>query len=137
MKIIPLLLIPPILVFYHYGRMTAFQLLLSMLVYILGIFVLIEVSLGVWNILVKFGTFRDRKSGKWVAGSKGRKYLKRRLKVPRVMFHPQIIWPYLTMGVLAIGNFLTVAISGSLTAVLYNGRVSDMWNRAYMHHRLG
>eukprot|EP01113_Clastostelium_recurvatum_P039644 TRINITY_DN606_c0_g1_i3.p1 TRINITY_DN606_c0_g1~~TRINITY_DN606_c0_g1_i3.p1 ORF type:complete len:2408 (-),score=581.57 TRINITY_DN606_c0_g1_i3:45-6527(-) len=137
MKIIPLLLIPPILVFYHYGRMTAFQLLLSMLVYILGIFVLIEVSLGVWNILVKFGTFRDRKSGKWVAGSKGRKYLKRRLQVPRAMFHPQIIWPYLTMGVLAIGNFLTVAISGSLTAVLYNGRVSDMWNRAYMHHRLG
>lgn len=136
LQVAPLFLLPPLVVFFRYGRITAFNLILSMFVYVLGLFALIEVVLGVWNILVKTRTCYGRKEtgGK---KAKPKKLLGRRLKIPLVFFNLQIIWPYITMAVLTFGTFITVAFGGALTALLYNGRVADMWHRAYLHHRLG
>jgi len=132
LKILPIFLIPPMVLFYENGTLTGLQLLQSMFMYIIVGFMLIEVILGVWNVTVKIFTgtvFRN--SGRGVQ----RRLMGWRLFVPLMVFQPQVIWPYATIAVLTIGNFLTIAFGGALTAFLYNGRVADIWSRAYIQQR--
>jgi hypothetical protein len=132
LKTLPVFLLPPLILFYQYGKLTFIALLQSMFMYVLAVFVVIEVALGLWNFVGKVRVRTFFTSPHNNNTSKQQRLVGWRLFIPLMFFKPQIIWPYITLVILTIGNFFTIAFSGAVTAFLYNGRVSDKWSRAYV-----
>jgi len=120
------LCVPPTIVFYIYGQIHMADLVVSTILHIMVFFILCDWTLGLYNIWIKFSI--KGKSDMELT----RELLVPRLLVPRALISLQRIWPYFSMILLAIIGLLTVMVSGGLTTLLFNGRVADMWHRAYL-----
>eukprot|EP01113_Clastostelium_recurvatum_P026717 TRINITY_DN3208_c0_g1_i3.p1 TRINITY_DN3208_c0_g1~~TRINITY_DN3208_c0_g1_i3.p1 ORF type:complete len:581 (-),score=161.48 TRINITY_DN3208_c0_g1_i3:10-1752(-) len=135
LKTLPIFLVPPICLFYVDGTLSGLPLIQSMFIYVLALYLAIEVILGLWNITAKIRLAATRQSRN--TPDSRRRLLGWRFFIPLMVFRPQIIWPYITLAVLTMGNFVIIAFGGAITAFLYNGRVADIWSRAYFQGREG
>jgi len=118
--------LPSMLVFFIYGDVTIGELIVSIFSCILASFVAFDWCIGIFNLKVKILGGKD---------SGSRDLLIERLKIPRVFFKLQRIWPFVCLLVLGAVNLVTVVFSGGLTTLIFNGRVADMWNRAYLYQK--
>eukprot|EP01112_Ceratiomyxa_fruticulosa_P013617 TRINITY_DN3835_c0_g1_i1.p2 TRINITY_DN3835_c0_g1~~TRINITY_DN3835_c0_g1_i1.p2 ORF type:complete len:192 (-),score=32.29 TRINITY_DN3835_c0_g1_i1:155-730(-) len=60
-----------------------------------------------------------------------------RMNIPRMLIALKRFWPYAMILILGFGNLITVIFAGGITALLFNGRVADMWNRVYLAQKNG
>lgn len=126
--------VPPIVVFFIYGNLSLGELVVSTILNIMVCFIILDFGLGVFNIFIKLTTV----SMTWNKSIENlRELLIPRMQVPRVFIRLQRLWPFVALVLLSSVNLLTVIFSGGLTTLLFNGRVADVWNRAYLlqkHH---
>jgi len=122
-----LIVIPSMVVFFLYGNMTMGEVIMSICLCLMVCFVAMDIVIGFLNMYIKIsGHLKD---------DEPRDLLIERLKIPRVFFRLQRFWPFVCIIILAGVNLFTVVFCGGLTTLLFNGRVADMWNRAYLFNR--
>jgi len=121
-----MIVFPSMLVFFMYGNITFGELMLSICACVMASVVVMDWAVGIYNLKIKFEARKD---------SEPRDLLIERMKIPRVLFMLQRFWPFVCLIVLGFVNLLTVIVCGGLTTLLFNGRVADMWNRAYLYQK--
>jgi len=123
------LCIPPLLVFFFYGHVNFSFLVVSTMLHTIVAFILSDLVLGIYNVWVKHSSKKTSWEGEM---DETRELLIPRLLAPRFLIGLQRMWPYVTMILLSLVGLFTVMVSGGLTTLLFNGRVADMWHRAYL-----
>jgi len=103
--------------------MTFGELIVSMILYIIAFYAIVsEVALGFMNnIFVK--------KFKSVEGSH---LFPKRVQIPQFFFSMHKFWPAIVLVFVAVINTICVILGNLLTTLLYNGAVSDKWNRSYL-----
>jgi hypothetical protein len=121
-----LIIAPSMIVFYFYGDISFGELFLSVVLCIMICFVMADWALGIYNLKLKI-------KSKWQIDA--RDLLLERYRVPRFLVRLQKLWPFAALVLLGSVNLITVVFCGGLTTLLFNGRVADMWNRAYLYQK--
>jgi len=81
-----------------------------------------DLILGFWNlVLIKKFRFLE-----------GAALFPPRVGIPQRFYSVQKMWPLLLLLFMAVINTICVLLGNILTTLLYNGAVTDKWNRAYM-----
>jgi len=136
-----LIVVPFMVVYFLYGNVTFGELIVSEIMFLMSCFFVLDIGVGIYNLYCKWSVTRKATArGVPVDNHHGmdpRDLLLARMRMPRLFLAFRRLWPYASLPLLSLSSLITVIFSGGLTTLLFNGRVADMWNRAYLYQKQG